>query len=226
MIDKPKSRQDWLSRRKRGIGASDSGAVLGLNKYRNNVDVYNEKTGKIQPEDISGKPNIVFGKKAERLIRELFKLNHSEYRVTYHEYWMYHNDEYPFIYATLDGELTEKRPEDYPKGKRFNPKRGILEIKTTTITGGAAQWSEWEDKIPDSYYTQCLHQLLATGWDFVILVALIRYYRGSELRQQIREYRIDRADHEDELAMILDEEKAFWASVESGNKPAMKLPEI
>lgn len=223
IVEKPANRKEWLALRKHGIGASDSGAVLGVNKYRTNLDVWQEKTGKIQPEDISKKPSIVFGKKAEKLIRDLFKLNHAEYRVGYHEYWMYHNEFYPFIYATLDGEITEKKPKDAKKG--FVPKRGILEIKTTTITS-STQWNEWENKIPDTYYTQCLHQLLATGWDFVILVALIRYYKDSELRQQIREYRIDRADCREELTLLLEQETAFWQSVKTGKPPAVKLPGI
>ena len=151
MILKPKDHDEWLRARLNGIGGSDAGTALGKNKYKNNVELWREKTGQLIPEDISDKPAVKYGKLAEEHIRELFRLDHPEYTVDYHEFYMYVNDDHPFIFATLDGELTDE------KGRR-----GILEIKTCTIQN-SNQWTEWEDKIPDTYYAQILHQLAATG---------------------------------------------------------------
>lgn len=214
MVLKPETPDEWLEQRKIGIGGSDAGTVLGVNKYKSNVDLWLEKTGQSEPEDISDKPAVKFGKFAEQHLRELFKQDFPDYKVDYHEFWMYQNDKYPFIYATLDGELTA------PDGSK-----GILEIKTTTIQN-KSQWDEWEDKIPDSYYAQVLHQLVATGWDFAILKAYIRYYKDGELRVSIRHYRIDRKDKEAEMQYLIEHEAKFWACVKSKTRPALLLPEI
>ena len=69
MILKPADHSAWLEARKRGLGGSDAGAAVGVNKYRSNVDVWNEKTGAVTPMDISDKPAVRFGKLAERHIR-------------------------------------------------------------------------------------------------------------------------------------------------------------
>ena len=213
-ILKPENRTDWLAQRKYGIGGSDAGTVLGVNKYKSNIELWEEKTGQREPEDISDKPAVKFGKFAEEHLRELFRQDYPEYQVDYHEFWMYQNDKYPFIYATLDGELTA------PDGRR-----GILEIKTTTIQN-KLQWDEWEERIPDSYYAQVLHQLAATGWDFAILKAYIRYYKDGELRVSIRHYRIERKDVEGDIHYLIDREAEFWNSVINKTMPALILPEI
>lgn len=213
MILKPQSREAWLEARRRGIGGSDAGAVIGANKYRSNVDVWKEKTGLIVPEDVGDKPVVKFGKLAERHIRALFALEHPEMSVEYHEFYMYLNDKHPFLYATLDGELTDD-----------SGRHGILEIKTATIQN-AAGWSEWVDGIPQSYYAQVLHQLAATGWDFVILFAYLRTpYSGNVAR--FIERRIERADVADDITYLIAQETEFWQAVETKQRPPLKLPEI
>lgn len=215
MILKPKNHAEWLkARRRQGIGGSEAGCVLGVNKYQSNVDLWELKTGRRQPADLSDNPAVQFGKFAEPHLRELFKQDFPEFTVDYHEFDMYCNDRYPFIFATLDGEITA------PDGTR-----GILEIKTTTIQN-SKQWDEWEGRIPDSYYAQILHQLAATGWDFAILKAYIRYYRDGELKVSIRHYRINRKDVESDIEYLITEECKFWAAVQNDERPALKLPEI
>lgn len=214
MILKPNDRSEWLECRKKGIGGSDAGAVLGMNKYKSNIELWREKTGKFTPEDISDKPAVIFGKCAEEHLRELFKLDYPEYQVDYHEFYMYVNDRYPFIFATLDGELTDE------KGRR-----GILEIKTTTILN-KLQWDDWENKIPDSYYVQILHQLSATDWEFAILKAYIRYYRDGVLRVAIRHYFIERGEVENDIAELIEREEKFWRNVTENKEPALILPDI
>lgn len=43
-------REEWLKERKKSLGGSDMGAVLGLNKYRSPYTVWAEKTGRIGEE--------------------------------------------------------------------------------------------------------------------------------------------------------------------------------
>ena len=215
MIIKINSREEWLkARQSQGIGGSEAGCIIGCNKYKSNVDLWEEKTGRTEPPDLSDNAAVQFGKFAEPLLRELFKQDYPQYIVDYHEFDLYVNDTYPFIFATLDGEIITQ-----------DGQRGILEIKTTTIQN-KLQWDEWDNKIPDSYYVQILHQLAATGWDFAILKAYIRYYVDGEVRVTIRHYRIERKDVLDDIGFLIQSECNFWDKVQNDEKPPLKLPKI
>ena len=111
------ARQDWLERRKAGIGASDAASIIGLSPYRSNVQLWREKTGREAGKDISGFPYVQYGIEAEKHLRNLFALDYPQYAVQYTPYEIIKNPEHAFIMATLDGELCD--------GKR----RGVLEIK-------------------------------------------------------------------------------------------------
>lgn len=211
----PENREDWLECRKNGLGGSDAGSAIGINKYKSNVKLWREKTGKAIPEDISGNPAVKFGKQAESVIRDFFKLNFPQYNVDYHEYRMYGIRDRPFMYATLDGELT-----DCETGLR-----GVLEIKTTTIQN-SMQWSDWDNRIPDSYYVQILHQLACTEWSFAILYACINYISKGEKRTALRYYRIDRNDVSDDIEWLIQQETDFWRKVVKNEEPDLILPEI
>lgn len=206
--------QDWLRGRLRGIGGSDAAAIVGMNPYKSNIELFEEKTGKRVPPDISDKPYVIYGKLAEAPIRELFKLDYPEYRVEHHEFRILQSIEYPFLQASLDGELTDQ--ED---------RRGILEIKTTNIMQ-PMQYTKWKDKVPDNYYIQVLHYLIVTGYQFVVLRAHLVDAWGNDKRASIRNYFIERSEAQEDLNYLLQAEIKFWEHVESGRPPALILPEI
>lgn len=51
----------WRKFRALGVGGSDMSTILGLNQYSTPYELWLEKTGRQQPEDISGKWAIVKG---------------------------------------------------------------------------------------------------------------------------------------------------------------------
>lgn len=209
------NRKKWLEIRRNGIGGSDAGAAVGKNRYKSNVALWREKVGIDVPQDISDKPAVAYGKQAEPCLRELFRLDFPEYQVDYHEFGMYFSDEFPYMFATLDGELTEIS----------TGRKGILEIKTTTIQN-SLQWDEWDDRIPDSYYIQVLHQLICTGFDFVRVMAHIKYFKDDVLRIQTRYYLIEKSEVQADIEWLKQKEKTFWQSVQDRKCPALILPEI
>lgn len=217
MILIPETHDAWLEARKNGIGASDAGTIIGVNKWKTNVDLWEEKVGLRQPEDISHKSYVQYGHDAEPHIRALFALDHPEIRVTYESpYKMIFSDSNPFLFATPDGEL-----EELSTGRR-----GGLEIKTTEIMH-PRQWAEWKDRIPDQYYCQVCHQMLATGWEFVWLRAQIKWNtRTGELRLDTREYLIERNEVLDDIEAIKEAEIKFWDDVKNKRRPALMLPNI
>lgn len=204
----------WKKGRLRGIGGSDAAAIVGLNPYKTNVRLFEELTGRREPEDISGKDCVIFGHAAEGLIRGLFALDYPGYQVEHHGWRILQNCRRPYLQASLDGELTDAAG-----------RRGVLEIKTAEIFG-RAQREKWDDRIPDNYYIQILHYLLVTGYDFAVLRARIvsRWEGVAQAREE--DYFIERAEVEEDLKYLLSEEERFWGYVESGHRPPQALPEI
>ena len=217
MIVIPSSREEWLQERKKGLGASDAGTIIGVNKWKTNVELWQEKVGLREPEDISHKPYVQYGHDAEPHLRALFALDHPELRVTYESpYKMIFSDELPFIFATPDGEL-----EELATGRK-----GGLEIKTTEIMN-PRQWADWKRRIPDQYFSQVCHQFLATGWDFIVLLAQIKWTnREGEKMKMTKEYFIERSDVLDSIEYLKPMEIKFWHNVTTKTEPGLILPAI
>ena len=88
-----------------GIGGSDASAIVGMNPYKSNIELFEEKTGRRIPEDISDKPYVKYGTQAEPLIRALFALDYPEYKVDYHGDRILRCIEYPFCRRALTESL-------------------------------------------------------------------------------------------------------------------------
>lgn len=89
------------------------------------------------------------------------------------------------------------------------------------------QWAQWKGRIPDQYYAQVIWQMIATGWEFVWLKAQIKWHdRDGTLRLDTREYLIRREDVLEDIAFTQVEGIKFWKLVETGVRPALKLPEV
>lgn len=207
------SMEEWLVNRK-GIGGSDASAILGLNPYKTNQELWMEKKGQMSPVDISGKSYVKYGNDAEPLLRALFALDYPEYKVEYYDNNMLTNNQYPWAHASLDGELIDSEG-----------RRGILEIKTSNILQ-SVQWQKWDNQIPDNYYIQVLHYLLVTEYDFVVLKAQLKSVRDGEVRLTTKHYYIEREEVLDDIEMLKNEEETFWHSLQSGQEPGLLLPEI
>lgn len=208
------SKEEWLKRRTR-IGGSDAAAIIGLNPWKSNIELWKEKTGQATAPDISDKEVVKYGVAAEPLIRQLFALDFPEYEVKYFGDNMILNDDFPFGAASLDGELIEKE----------TGRQGILEIKTTNILQ-SMQKEKWNHQIPPNYYVQCIHYLMITGYDFVVLVAQLKSDFGGEIYKQTKHYHIERADVLEDIEYLKNAEIEFWNQVQRGKCPALLLPEI
>ena len=216
------SHEDWLLKRVNGIGASECSSIIGRNPYKTNLELYNEKVGIAIKEDISSKPQVIYGKNAEKHIRALFALKHSEYEVIDPDDehpTILQSQYYPFIICTLDGILIEKK----------SGKKGVLEVKTSEIISSQHKESWKDGKVPENYFCQVLHQLYVTGFDFAILVAELRFEKTldngeKEYWSAIREYRFERTDYIEDIKILIKEEIIFWKNyVEKGIEPPLKL---
>ena len=208
------SREEWLKARGHTIGGSDASAVVGMNPYKTNEELWLEKTGQVTPEDISGKSYVEYGNKAEPLLRELFRLDFPEYQVFYEENNLFLNDKYPWGHYSADGWLTDREG-----------RRGILEIKTTEILQ-SMQKEKWNKRIPDNYYVQCLHGLMIMEADFVVLKAQLKTVFDGIPYIQVKHYPIERSDVEADIRYLAKEEERFYQNIKAGKKPNLILPDL
>lgn len=175
------SRAEWLMERTKGIGGSDSGIVLGLNKYKTPFELWLEKTGRVTPEEIDSEA-IYWGNQMEDVVAHEFMKRTG--KKVHNDNFMHFHPEHPFIFANVD-RLLYGEP-------------AVLECKTAS-----AHLSKlWQDdEIPDTYLTQVQHYLGVTGLDHAYIAVLI----GGN-RFVYKEIQRD----DDLIKMIFDSEVKFW----------------
>lgn len=129
------SREDWLMKRREGIGGSDMAAILGMNAYRGPYGVWMDKTGKV-PIKESDSEAMRVGRDLEAYVAERFReaTGKKVRRVNA----IISNTDYPHIQINIDREVVG---ED-----------SILECKTAN----AYSSDKFRDGIPDAYYVQCV----------------------------------------------------------------------
>ena len=209
-----KSRDEWLKGRVRGIGGSDAAAAIGRNPWKSNLQLWEEKTGRKKIEDISDKPSVKYGTDAEEYLRRLYQLDRAgKYEVQYMKNVIIQSVRYPELLYSPDGLLLDKK----------NGKKGLLEIKTTSIMRSYDR-EKWNDRIPDNYFIQVLHGLNVTGFDFIELCAQLKY---DDNYSQRRIYHIDRSDVEDDCEYLKEQLCTFWREyVLPDIEPGLILPQI
>jgi hypothetical protein len=69
---------------------------------------------------------------------------------------------------------------------------------------------------------------MVTGFDFAILKARLRWEKHDdrEVYAQIKHYRIERPEVEEDLQILIEAEKEFYNRLETSKKPDLILPEI
>ena len=209
------NREEWLQNRFKGLGGSEISAVIGCNPYMDNVTLWELKTGRRTPEDISEKPYVKYGNQAEHHLRELFKLDFPEYSVGYVENNSFKNSKYPWALASLDGWLEDK-----------DGKKGVLEIKTTEILQ-SMQKEKWNNQIPMNYYCQVLFYMAVYEADFAILKAQLKTVFNGIPYLQTKIYKIERSEVEADIDYLMKKSEEFWNKyVLTDTKPPLVLPNI
>ncbi|MEI2368289.1 YqaJ viral recombinase family protein [Niallia circulans] len=190
---KEMSRHDWLLARTKGIGGSDAGIILGLNKYRTAFELWLEKTGQVVPAEISNEA-IYWGNEMENVVAKEFE-KRTEKKVRRSNY-MYSHPDYPYIMANLDRMVVGES--------------AILECKTAS----AYLAKEWEaDEIPATYLVQVQHYLGVTGKEKGYIAVLVggNKFIWKEIERD-----------EELIHMIFEAERHFWEHhVQQGNPPEL-----
>ena len=156
--------EQWLAERRRGIGGSDVGALMGISKYSSPLKVYKSK---VEPQDQLDTVNVRKGKDLEPVIRDNYVtpyLKMRGYRVE-HPDVMLVNNSCPWLIANLDGIAVPLEPASY----RDNI---VVEIKWVSEYGEARWGGDAYGGVPPEYYAQVQHYMCVTGCQNAIICAL------------------------------------------------------
>jgi len=175
----------WLAERRKGIGGSDAGAVLGLSPWQTPLDVYLDKTGRAEP--IEDNEPMFWGRTLETAVANVYAQRTGD---KVRRMGMRSCKENPFMLANIDRQIVGD-----PRGP------GVLEVKTAGQFS-ADEWGEsGTDEIPSHYYAQLCHYLAVTGYAWARLAVLI----GG------RDFRIYDVPRDEDLIKSLTEiESKFW----------------
>lgn len=182
--------EEWLKLRTTGIGGSDAGAIMGLNKYASPLTVY---LAKKNIKGFDGNNATEWGHILEdpirRKAREELKADIIAVPGMYTSY------DYPFMNANLDGIIYTDTSIEL-NGMAVAGIGGH-EIKTSANGEGFT-----ESEIPDAYYCQVQHYMAVTGLKWFILTVFILSKREG------RHYIIPRND--EFISKLIETEKTFW----------------
>lgn len=182
--------EKWLEARAIGIGGSDAAVIMWMNQYKSPYQLWLEKTGQVEPPDLSGNQYVYWGTKNEANIADWFQ---EETGKKVKRLGTLRSKEYPFMLANVDRTVVGENAG--------------LEIKTA----GVRQYRKWkDDEIPDAYYCQCLHYMAVTGADYWYIAVLLG---GNEAKWK----RIER--NEEDIQHLIMAETDFWKLVETRTPP-------
>lgn len=198
----------WREGRKHSIGASDAAAVMGISPWKTEAQLWDEKAnGKTLDFHNS---DTVRGHRSENHILELYGIETGR-KIFSGERIMLMSNRNSFMSCTLDGiDFTDEG----------NPI--IIEVKSVKFSHG--EWSD--DRIPDYYFTQLLHQLAVTGWSEAILLVRFARNEGWESASE-RLYHVKRGDVQDQIDKLARKENKFWNEyVVKKRRPPCRMPTL
>lgn len=146
------TRDEWLEERRKSVGGSDIGAILGLNPWSSPYSVWADKTGRL-PERTQNEA-MRQGTDLEDYVAQRFseRTGLKVVRVNY----IQRNDDFPHMHANVD--------------RRISGMKAGLECKTASALS-ASRFSGGD--FPESYYAQCVGYMAVTGYKRYYLAVLV-----------------------------------------------------
>lgn len=208
--------EQWHAERKKHIGGSECAAIIGKSPYMTNVELWEIKTGKRKPTDISGKSYVQYGINAEEPMRQLFALDNPQYDVIYKPYDIRISKKYSFLSASIDGELIEIETQ----------RKGTYEGKSA-IVRNSEELKKWLDgEIPMHYFSQCLHNMFSSEHEFSVLNVKLMpiWYENQSI---LKNYKIERSEVQSSEDYLISAEVKWWSDyVLTNTCPALLLPSL
>lgn len=195
----PVESPEWLDARLGGIGGSDVASCLDLSPWVSRFSLWHQKARTIDFEPMKSEP-IYWGKALEKVVLNRWREGHPEHGTAHYQGYTWCDEALIWRHANPDFIATSPTRVAHE----------IVEIKTSAF---ADDWGKsGTQEVPPYYLTQLLWYLdifgLNTGWLAVLI-------GGNDYR----EYRIDKRDYREDLALIREKTAEFWDSVQAGKVP-------
>lgn len=148
-IVRPASHEDWLEQRRYGIGSSEAGTIMGVNRFDTPYRLWRRKTGLDGPVEVNEAMEL--GHYLEDAVAQLFasRTGASIMKNSAGD-WLAVDDRRPFLRVSPD-RIFFKDGESHSKNHQH-----ILECKTSSVAID-------KNDIPDYWYCQIQYQMGVMG---------------------------------------------------------------
>lgn len=178
---KDMTHEEWLKARQSGVGGSDAGTILGVNKWKSKTQLFFEKVNPELKQQVDNE-FIYWGNVLEDVVAKEFEARTGK-KVRKNNKMLRH-PEHEFMLANLDRVIVGEK--------------ALLECKTTSQYN-IDQWKD--DEIPASYLCQIQHYMAVTGYEKAYIAVLCG---GNQFIWK-------EVPRDDELiGIIINAEKDFW----------------
>lgn len=194
VIDFVQGSDQWLAWRKQGVSATDSPVILGKSPYTTPWNLWAQKTGFIQPPDLSKNPNVRRGNRLEPIARQWMEQHFGDVLLPICAEW----GKDPIFRASFDGITATGIPVELkaPADKTFDDVRQ----------------NQQSSKAYQLYYYQVQHQILVAEAEYGWLV----FFREGEKPIAFQIFRDQHLIDE-----MISKGRDFWAMVQAGVEPAL-----
>ncbi|WBF53770.1 YqaJ viral recombinase family protein [Macrococcoides canis] len=178
---KDMTHEEWLKARQSGIGGSDAGTILGVNKWKSKTQLFFEKVNPELKQQVDNE-YIYWGNVLEDVVAKEFEFRTGK-KVRKNNKMLRH-PEHDFMLANLDRVVVGEK--------------ALLECKTTSQYN-IDQWKD--DEIPASYLCQIQHYMAVTGYEKAYIAVLCG---GNQFiwKEVPRDNEL--------IEIIINAEKDFW----------------
>ena len=153
-VIRPATHEEWLEERKRGIGSSDAGTIMGASPFQTPYGMYLLKTGRAEP--VKESDAMFNGHILEPAVAEWFSgKTGSIVDITSEGDWMAVDTERDYLRVSPDRLYW---PKGTPAAEQTMRNARVLEIKSTSKTVD-------KDDLPDYWYCQIQYQMGIMGAD-------------------------------------------------------------
>jgi len=185
---------EWLEWRGQGITATDIPVCMGLSPYKTGYGLWMEKTGRANPPDLSGNPNVQRGNRLEDLARQACEERINDVLLPVcAEY-----SEWPVLRASLDGLCSWNRVFEF----KAPSEKVYAELVEQGVNSPTYTLYAWQVKtqlvVADSERGQ-LYFYMEDGRDLEFDISLT----------------------EDDRSAILEAARELWECIETDTAPAL-----
>lgn len=187
---------EWLEARRKGIGASEAAAILGVSPWKTALEVYFDKLHMLPDEEKRPKPWLKWGLRLQTAIAEAYTEQTGRELVVPSA--IIHNAQAPWMLASLDFQVKgERRPVEAKRVSSYSPI-----VKQFGPSGS--------QEIPECYSIQLNQQMACADADCADCAALIN-------NDDFRVYTIGR--NQKLIDRLIDEEREFMDRVARRDPP-------